>query len=364
MSADQSRLDSGIALARAFYHDVVADLLARMRPGMPYAAARLGSGSDVLGLDDDVSRDHDWGLRLALLVPAPEVAAVDALLAEHLPESYAGHPVRFATTWQPTQRHQVEVATAAAFATSRLGVDASRPLTPGEWLCLTGQSVLEVTAGEVFVDTAGELTEIRRRLQWYPDDVWLHVLAADWDALSEELPFIGRTALRGDELGSRVLTARLVGIAMHLGFLLERTWPPYPKWFGTQFARLPRAGTIIPELRDALTHNDFPARQQALIAVLNALLALQRERGLPAPSTAVQPFYTRTDIVGTTDVAGQLRAAIRDPEIHALPPGGSVEQWVDCVPRLMDPDWRLSRVDDAGAHAPEEERDNQAQAST
>ncbi|MGV1006280.1 MAG: hypothetical protein ACOYEV_16265 [Candidatus Nanopelagicales bacterium] len=56
-------LINGSALAEAYYQAVVVPLLAVSRPAMPHVAARLGSGSDVLGLDDALSRDHDWGLR-------------------------------------------------------------------------------------------------------------------------------------------------------------------------------------------------------------------------------------------------------------------------------------------------------------
>ena len=47
----------------------------------------------------------------------------------------------------------------------------------------------------------------------------------------------------GDELGSAVLGARLVESAMRLAFLMERTYAPYVKWFGTAFARLPAPET-------------------------------------------------------------------------------------------------------------------------
>jgi hypothetical protein len=46
---------SGTELARQFHVDVVAPLLTRAMPGLRYAAGRLGSGSDVLGLDDEMS---------------------------------------------------------------------------------------------------------------------------------------------------------------------------------------------------------------------------------------------------------------------------------------------------------------------
>ncbi|WP_432549089.1 DUF4037 domain-containing protein [Kineococcus arenarius] len=45
----------------------------------------------------------------------------------------------------------------------------------------------------------------------------------------------------GDDAGSRVVTARLVRAGVHLGFVLERRWPPYPDWAGTAFTALREA---------------------------------------------------------------------------------------------------------------------------
>jgi hypothetical protein len=125
---------SGGELARRFHADVVAPLLAQAMPRLRYAAGRLGSGSDVLGLDDAMSRDHDWGCRLTLLVDGPDRDAVPrmtGLLERELPDSYQGHPVRFPVTWDASRRHKVDVATVAGFATSRLGVD--RPADCRSW---------------------------------------------------------------------------------------------------------------------------------------------------------------------------------------------------------------------------------------
>lgn len=72
------RLDlDGLALARAYWGQMVRPLLDEAVPHIPRAAARIGSGSDVLGLDDEMSRDHDWGLRLQLIVPGEHAAEVE-----------------------------------------------------------------------------------------------------------------------------------------------------------------------------------------------------------------------------------------------------------------------------------------------
>ena len=57
--------------------------------------------------------------------------------------------MRFPVTWDSSVSHKVEVATVADFAVSRLGVDRTGGLSVLDWLSVTGQSVLEVTAGPV-----------------------------------------------------------------------------------------------------------------------------------------------------------------------------------------------------------------------
>jgi len=324
---------TGTGLAQAYHDDVVRPLLQAWRPGLPYAAARLGSGSDVLGLDDETSRDHDWGLRLTLLVDEADVAAVDTHLEAALPAEHAGLPVRFATTWDPAERHRVEVATPRGFAASRLGLDPTTDLDAAGWLALTGQSVLEVTAGPVFHDGPGELTAIRERLRWYPDDLWLHVLAAEWARVGQELPFVGRTGVRGDDAGSRVLAARLAGSLLRLGLLLERRWPPYPKWLGTAFAGTPSAATAGPHLDRALAAATWQERDAALGDACDALHERQREVGLPAlDGPATGPFFDRP-FRGLRGVPELLRERAGDV-VRGLP--AAVEQWVDGVDVLMD----------------------------
>ncbi|WP_207922548.1 hypothetical protein [Micromonospora sp. KC606] len=60
----QASFMPGLQLCRAFYVEAVRPLLDEAYPGLRYAAARLGPGSEVLGFDTERSVDHDWGPRL------------------------------------------------------------------------------------------------------------------------------------------------------------------------------------------------------------------------------------------------------------------------------------------------------------
>lgn len=327
---------SGIEIARGFHHDLVGPLIARALPGLRYAAARLGSGSDVLGLDDRTSRDHDWGCRLTVLVDGADAAVLPRLAAalDDLPETYAGLPVRLPTTWDPTVSHKVQVETVGGFTRGRLGVGPQ--LSTVDWLTVTGQAVLEVTAGPVFADTTAELAPVRAALAAYPPQVERYVLAAGWQRVAQRMPMVGRTAQRGQDVGSRLLAGTLVADLTALAFVVCRRWAPYEKWREAVFRRLPVADELAGPLRTALTADDWTGREDALAEAVTVLAAAQRDLGLPAPR--VGPFFDRP--YRSVEVPAELTEAITDPDLAGLPLVGSLEQWIDSTDVLARPENR------------------------
>lgn len=68
---DRSGFIGGLELSRRFYREAVRPLLERPFPDLPHAAALLGTGSDVLGFDTEMSTDHDWGPSVVLFCARP-----------------------------------------------------------------------------------------------------------------------------------------------------------------------------------------------------------------------------------------------------------------------------------------------------
>lgn len=335
---------SGADVARLFHEEAVAPVLAAEFPRLRYAAARLGSGSDVLGLDDTMSRDHDWGCRLTLLVDpadAPVVPVLHDRLELRLPSSWRGRPVRFATSWDAAVCHRVQVATTGAFARSRLAVDPLGGLSAVDWLTLTGQSVLEVIAGPVFADRTASLGRLREILHWYPAEVDRYVLAAGWVQVSYRLPMHGRAADRGDELGSRMIASAIAGSLMRLAFLVHRRWPPYEKWLGTALRGWPGGAALADVLEGAMTAARWQDREEAMSSAAEQLLDVQRDRGVPVPRPALNQYWDRPYRHVNPSVIRGLRENIRSPELTGLSvEAGSIEQWVGNVEMLARPERR------------------------
>ncbi|MEM7341958.1 MAG: DUF4037 domain-containing protein [Actinomycetota bacterium] len=330
---------AGADIARRFFHQAVRGIVEAAAPGVGYVAGRLGTGSDVLGFDDHTSTDHDFGCRLTVLVDdeyASWISMVDTALTDRLPDDVDGWPVRFAFSGDEQVVHRVDIHTVTDFMVARLGFDP-RSLDVAQWLCLTGQSVLEATAGPVFHDSTRTFAEIRHTLAWYPDAVWLYVVAAGWARLAQELPFVGRTGQVGDDAGSRIIASRLCRDIAHLTFLAQRAWPPYPKWMGAALRSLPDGEPCSEQLAAVQAATTLNDRQRRLAIAIEALADRQRRAGITLPAEVMAPFYDRPFVAIHDDVTPTLRAQITDPAVRDLPPIGSIEQWCDNVDLLSKP---------------------------
>ncbi len=342
-----------IELSRRFYDEVVAPWLAHAFPGLQHAAALIGYGSELLGFDDAMSQDHNWGPRVWLYLAEPDFAAhADEIVtefAEAAPERFLDVPVGGFNRphlsgngphWRSDARHGLEVRTLEGMARDVLGVALGAPLTDRAWLGLADQWLLELTAGAVFHDDDGRLTALRERIAWPPRDVWLYKLVCQWRRIAEEQAFVGRAGMVGDALGSRVIAARLVRDLMRMAFLIERRYAPYPKWFGSGFARLPCAGELAPILARVLAADAWQPREAALAEAYDAIGRLQQARGVPgAIAPRIGPFYERPfTVVNAEEIMAALRDEIEDEALKALPIIGSLDQVSDSTSVIELPD--------------------------
>jgi hypothetical protein len=334
----------GLQLAREFYAIVVRPLLEEQFSRVPYAAALLGPGSEVAGFDSPRSTDHDWGPRLQIFLPDNDAdghaTALTAMLASRLPGSFRGYPVAFPVTREPggTAGHRVEVTGLGPWLTSQLGFDPRHAVTPLDWLATPAQRLAEFTTGEVFYDGPGELSRARDTMAWYPHDLWLYLLACQWQRIGQEEAFPGRCAEAGDDLGSAIVTARLARDLMRLCLLMHRRYPPYSKWLGTAFARLPGTAGLTASLAAALSAGSWPAREQHLGEAYQTVAALHNQSGLTPPlDTRTRGFYDRPyQVIDADRFTAVLREAITDPQIRRLPPAGAIDQFVDSTDAAND----------------------------
>jgi hypothetical protein len=319
----------GLRLSEQFYRRCVVPILRRRFPRLRYSAGLIGPGSEVLGFDDAESTDHHWGLRLILFMADDQGAeprrAVSSTLAKELPVSFIGHSTNFTPPNSldhgvrmpaPIEcgpvNHMIELTTPRRFFRRQLGVDPFEPVTDRRWMTLSQQSLLEVTGGRIFHDGLKQLERLRRRFAYYPREVWIELLARQWERISEHEAFVGRTGFRGDELGSRLIAAGQVRLLMELCFLLERRYAPYAKWFGTAFMKLRRARRLSPIFRRVLEARTWRHRERHLSDAYHSVVAMQNAMKITAevPERTSRYHGRPYQVIHGEAIARELRRAL------------------------------------------------------
>jgi hypothetical protein len=350
----------GLTLSERYYWEIVRPILDQSFPRLPHSAALLGPGSEVMGFDTPRSTDHHWGLRLILFLSVedwPSLSSkVDKALRYGLPFEFLGFSTNF-TAPDPADNgvrlpqlvgkgpvnHMIEITTVEDFGRCELGVDPFGDFSPQDWMIFEEQRLLSLTGGRVYYDGLGQLGMLREKLTYYPQDIWLYLLAAEWQKISQEEAFVGRTGEVGDELGSRIVSARLVQSLMRLGFMMERKYIPYSKWFGTGYSRLSCAPRLLPALQGVLSAVTWKEREEYLCQAYTQAAEMHNALRITPPVATQSSLYHNRPfrVIHGDEIAAQIKKAIRDERVLSLMPDiGSVNQFLVSVDVLSDNDLR------------------------
>lgn len=222
---------NGMQLSREYFFTVAEPSLKRSFPELypRLAAGLVGNGSECFGYDDEISRDHDWGVDFFAWTSESDSAMIPALrnwkttlLAEHPPSFHRKRSEYGAL---------IGVMTCGEFYSSLVGAPAG-PKTLNEWIRVPEENFAMTVNGEVFIDGLGEFTGTREfLLNYYPEDLRRKRIASKCMALAQTGQYnYERTMKRGDVVTIHSVLARFTDSALSLAFLLNRTFKPYYKW--------------------------------------------------------------------------------------------------------------------------------------
>lgn len=285
----------GMELCEGFFHSCAKSIIEEHFPNLRYTAGLIGYGSDVLGYDDPVSTDHMWGPRFYLFLGKEDICLKDNIfqvLSENLPYTFEGYSVNF-TEPDPNDcgvQHPkyisegnvnplIFIQTFDDYLVEQLGTSDLGGIKPIEWLAFSEHRLLSLVSGKLFVDELNCAAKISK-IKYYPREVKLYMIASNWDIIASEQAFIKRCGECGDEIGSRIICARIAERLMRLCFLYKNSYAPYSKWFGTAFSRLDVDDRIKHTINRALSANSLVEREDRIVEAQALVADMHNASGL------------------------------------------------------------------------------------
>ena len=241
----------GLELCSLYYKEVGAPALKAAFPeAMSRAAAGLaGQGSDCLGLDDEYSRDHDFGPGFLVWLTDEDFEKYGAAMQrvyDALPREYHGFVRR------PTATGSQRVGVMRTTDFYRYFIGCTVPSTLMQWVRIQEHFLATATSGEVFEDGLGEFSAIRSALlPCYPEDVRLKKLAARAASMAQSGQYnYLRLMRRGDVFGARLALGEFLNASLSMLYLLNFRYEPFYKWQFAAAEGLVAMGDALPYLKD------------------------------------------------------------------------------------------------------------------
>ena len=238
----------GIELSEKFYTLYGVPMIKEQFPHLEHliAAGIAGSGSECMGFDDEISKDHDFEPGFCLFLPDENTVDLPTQFAleraySRLPSEFMGYkrnPV------SPVGGKRHGVIRISEFLGTKTG-KADGVLSVSDWFFVPEQSLIEATNGKIFRDDLGKLSSVRATLSYMPEDVRLKKLAGNLITMGQAGQYnYPRCISRGEKAAAQLAAVDFVKSAMHAVFLINRQYIPYYKWSFRALSNLPRLSEL------------------------------------------------------------------------------------------------------------------------
>ncbi len=243
---------NGLELSREFYNQYgkpmlekeFADKLGEIAVGL------AGEGSECLGYDDELSRDHDFEAGFCLWI----TKEAEKEYGFKLERAYAKLPKEFMgvkrQTVSPAGGNRRGVIVIDDFYTKLLGAP-NAPDSIKRWLYTPASSLRAAISGEVYRDDLGKFSAVREELKkGYPEDIRRKKISAHAAVMAQSGTYNYERLIKRGETGAASLALfEFVKHTVSVIYLLNNVYEPFYKWAYRGMRDLP----ILSDLEFALT---------------------------------------------------------------------------------------------------------------
>jgi len=240
---------TGLGLSREYFANTAAPKFDAAFPDLAARAAAglVGNGSECFGYDDEISRDHDWGVDFFIWLPERDRGRIGAVRQWKL-DLFEKYPPPYPRT-RSEYGARIGVMTSGDFYTQLIGFP-NGPQTITDWRRVPEENLAMAVNGAVFVDRCGEFSATRSYLlDYYPEDLRKKKIAARCMAIAQTGQYnFKRSVAREDWVTVRTVLSRFTDNVISMIFLLNRVFKPYYKWAFRRMLELPILGSECAEL--------------------------------------------------------------------------------------------------------------------
>ncbi len=265
----------GIDLCESFYNDFGKAMIREQFPDLEnkIAFALVGSGSECLGYDDDTSCDHDFYAGFCMLVPDDIDSKTEFALERayaKLPKEYRGFKRE---KLDPVGGNRHGVIKIGDFLEAKTG-KRNGILTEQDWFFVPEQALLEVTGGKVFCDESGVFSEIRKKLEYFPEDIRLKKLAGNLLLMAQSGQYnYQRSVKRGHSASAQLAVFEFVRATLNVIFLLNKRYIPYYKWAFVALDELKILSNLHAPLEYLISSANSPSESDKKTEIIDKICA-------------------------------------------------------------------------------------------